>query len=164
MSECEFVHLLYEEPSTLRKKCGRKLMMVSGDLLNICWVKNGFSLLGSNNIWLWRNGRRSWIYPVSEWWGIKEPKKRGRWSDTRIIPSVYWTSLGDRVLIWGWSCFSGPILVTLWAQRMRSADYRDWINRIFLQWVFTSLVTQARSKMTMLGFMGLKTWFRNHET
>ena len=33
-----------------------------------------------------------------------------------------------------------------------------WMTRLFHQWIFSSLVAQAYSKMTMLGFIGLKLW------
>ena len=91
------------------------------------------------------------IDPVPEWW-VHQGKKRGRWSDAPIMPSVC-TSL------WG-QCYDLGLL-----QLVRSRFSKEWgqlttwiywMTRLFHQWIVSSLMARAYSKMT--GSIGLKLW------
>ena len=80
------------------------------------------------------------IYPVPEWW-VHPGKKRGRWSDAPIMPSVYCASLWGQCYDLGWlqlvrSSFSNimcPKNEVSWLP-----EYTEWpgycIHGFFLPW------------------------------
>ena len=91
------------------------------------------------------------IYPVPEWWG-HQGKKRGRWSDAPIMPSVYCTSL------WG-QCYDLGLLQLLrsrFSNIMCPKNEVSWLPE-YTEWPGYS-INGSYSKMTMSGFMGLRLW------
>ena len=107
--------------------------------------KKGFNLLGSVKIRLWSNGSGHvvwWVQtdPVQEWWA-HQGKKRGRWSDTPIMPSAYCTSL------WGQCCVLGLLQLVrsgfcnIMCQKNEVSwlpEFTEWpgysINAVFPPW------------------------------
>lgn len=94
------------------------------------------------------------IYPVPEW-RVHQGKKKGRWNGARITGQAF----GPSAVIWGCCRSSGPGSQTLWAQRKRSADDLNMLNhQVFPSMDFSSLMTQAYSKITKPGLIRLKFW------
>ena len=107
--------------------------------------KKGFNLLGSIKIGLLSNGRRSCglmspDLPCSRVM-LHQGKKRGRWSDAPIMPSVYCTSLWGQCYDLGWlqlvrSNFSN--IQCLKNEVSWPPEYTEWprssTNGFFLSW------------------------------
>ena len=64
---------------------------------------------------------------------------------------------GGSAMIWSCCSWSGLGSATSCAQKMRSANHLTiLVTRLYHQWMFSSLMARAYSKMTMPGFIGLK--------
>ncbi len=74
-----------------------------------------------------------------------------------LVPTIQ--ACGGSAMIWGCCSRSGlgsaKFVPKEWGQ-LTTRIY--WITRLFHQWIFSSLIARAYSKMTMPGFIGLKLW------
>ena len=71
-----------------------------------------------------------------------------------LVPTLQ--ACGGSAMIWGCCSWSGLGSATLWAQRMRLADYLNILNNQVIPSVDSYLMVWAYSKMTMPGFIQLK--------
>ncbi len=74
-----------------------------------------------------------------------------------LVPTAQ--ACGGSAMIWGCCSWSGLGSATYvpkeWGQL---TTWIYWMTRLFHQWIFSSLMARAYSKMTMPGFIGLKLW------
>ena len=74
-----------------------------------------------------------------------------------LVPTVQ--ACGGSAVIWCCCSWSGLGSATLWAKEWdQLTTWTYWMTRLFHQWIFSSLMARAYSKMTMPGFIWLKLW------